>query len=173
MVIFILMGNSRRPKRLYDLKEWRFYGGISGIEKVGKLWRGGETILAWSDISCLITLTLPVTSWELIVRAPVLQHVALMWIQTEFFYYYRLHVITCPSAPWIQSLASSLWNFLLSLDEQSEKLHDSSFLRNDIPSFQQKSGSYLKRCDIACLVGDTSRLSNQQIAIEQLKCAKS
>lgn len=36
-LIFVLMGNSRRPKRLYTLKEWRSHGGISGIEKVRKV----------------------------------------------------------------------------------------------------------------------------------------
>lgn len=102
---------------------------FQAVRKSGKLWRE-ETILAQ------VWYILPDNSdpsSDLLVRAPVLQLAALMWIQIELFCYsqtscYHLFFLS----PLLQSWASSLWNFLLSLEEQSEKLHDSIILRKDI-----------------------------------------
>lgn len=133
-VIFILIGNSRRPERLHDALIVEF----QALRKSGKLWRGGETVLAqvWRILPDNIALLM--TSWKILLRAPTWSVLSWFGFKLNCSVIHKLHVITCPAFPLLQSCAPSLRNFLLSLEKQSEKLHDSSILRNDILSFEPK-----------------------------------
>ena len=131
-VIFILMGNSRRPV------SWRSNCGISGIKKSGKFWRGGETVL--TQVWCILpdNTALLMTSWKILLRAPTCSRLSWFGFKLNCSIIHRLHAITCPASPPLRSCAPFLRNFLLSLEKQSEKLHNSSILRKDILSFEPK-----------------------------------
>lgn len=64
-VIFILIGISRRPERLHDALIVEF----QALRKSGKLWRGGETVLA--QVWCILpdNTALLMTSWKILLRA--------------------------------------------------------------------------------------------------------
>ena len=136
-VIFILMGNSRRPV------SWRSNCGISGIKKSGKFWRGGETVL--TQVWCILpdNTALLMTSWKILLRAPTCSRLSWFGFKLNCSIIHRLHAITCPASPPLRSCAPFLRNFLLSLEKQSEKLHNSSILRISLV-LSLKSGSYLK-----------------------------